>query len=469
MSDTVRFTCPGCGSELETPEGTVSNRCTYCNLVSLLGRPGRIVKQYYRPHIDAREASVIAERHLKNAGQPLFSSIDLRALYYVPLYRFRGLSLTCLSAIKPAVQTMNADPEIGQRAYELRAKNVDLTVPGASDTPFGMTSLGIRPQAVAAYAWQDSELPKEATIWPADRPPDEAQTQAFKTDATHATMVHSTKQFEFSDMVGERQLLIYFPLFVMAGMSAGDHLMVVLDGLSRRVIHTSNEPLPIPTGRINNRVTALRPERHQCPNCGADFAPSEQSLVYGCQNCDRVYLLEPVGYQQLSQPLVGEGSGDLYPFWRMSLAFDGQPPFDTVGGFSRILTADVPLLARRKRHLPFYVYVPAFAGADAEWQVQMAERMTRTQPLVEPARGIPVSVTAASLPPAESREFASFAWHWLRMSYLNLRGDRFEWKNARTGNSELVWLPLTDARLQRSVVRAQTRPKPRRKRNASLF
>jgi hypothetical protein len=126
-----------------------------------------------------------------------------------------------------------------------------------------------------------------------------------------------------------------------------------------------------------------------------------------------------------------------------------------VGSFSRLLTADIPLLDKRKRHLPFFVYVPAFAGADAEWHVHNAVRMTRTQPLVEPSRNLPLEAVAVSLLEAEGREFARFAWDWLRMGYLNLRSDAFAWKSAVAGRTELAWLPVSCDRLSRSVRRAE--------------
>jgi hypothetical protein len=230
---------------------------------------------------------------------------------------------------------------------------------------------------------------------------------------------------------------------------------VVLDGLSKRIIKATLERWEPPlAGASSDSVSELVPEPHRCPHCGADLPPSERSIVYACANCQRIWQLEPAGYAPLATPLVGEGAGDLYPFWRIQISFARHPGFETVGAFSRLLTADIPLLDKRKRHLPFFVYVPAFAGADADWHVLTAVRMTRTQPLVDPARKTPLEAAPVSLLETEGREFARFTWDWLRMGYLNLRSDVFAWKAATSGRCELAWLPITCDRLSRSVRRA---------------
>jgi DNA-directed RNA polymerase subunit RPC12/RpoP len=465
MIEVIRFRCPGCGSELETPEGTVSNRCSFCNLVSLLGRPGRIVKRYYQPTIDPREARFVAERHLKQEGRQLFSSIDMQELYYVPFYRFRGLSLTCMASMKTALSGVGFEPDLKTKNYELRARNLDVTVAAGSENPFGMTSLGVRPQTLPTYAYRDEDIPQEAQVLPADLSAAESQERAFRMNSANMTHAHGDKTCEFAEMVGEHQSLIYFPMYVLLGSVGNQALTVVVDGVSKRVVRETREQWFEPRrGKCAAGITELRPEPHHCPNCGADFEPSERSLAYHCKNCDRSWMLEPAGYKQLPPPMVGEGPGELYPFWRAPLVFDRHPGYDTVGKYCKLLTADIPLLDKRKRGLPFFVYVPAFAGADAEWQVQAAVRTTRTQPLLEPVSREPHAAPPVSLAESEGREFAGFAWDWLRMGYLNLRGPDFTFKAGSLGPSELVWLPLMDARLKRSVTRAQPEPRQVRRR-----
>jgi DNA-directed RNA polymerase subunit RPC12/RpoP len=456
MTETLRFRCPGCGSELEAPEGAISNRCSFCGLVSLLGRPGRIVKRYYPPRIDTREARFIADRHLKQEGRRLFSRVDRRQLYYIPFYRFRGLSLSCLCSHRPAPLLPGWEVERDTRTYELRARNIDLTIVACSDNPFGLTGLGVRPQAVTAYAYRDDELPEEALVLPADLPPRESQERAIRMDTANLSIAHGAKQLEFSEMVGEHQALLYFPIYVCTGRAGEAKFSLVIDGLSRRVIHEVagdwHEPVPGPPAL---GITDLRPEPHRCPNCAADFEPSEQSLAYVCTNCDRNYLLEPGGFRLISQPLVGGGPGTLYPFWRIPMVFTGGQRFDTVGSFTRVLTADIPLLDKRKRDLPFFVYVPAFSGADAEWHVRTAVRLTRTQPWVVPGKPAGMDPPPVSLPESEGLEFAAFAWNWLRVGYLNLRSDHFAYAAAEKGRATLIWLPLVDLRLERSVTHAR--------------
>jgi hypothetical protein len=255
-------------------------------------------------------------------------------------------------------------------------------------------------------------------------------------------------------MIGERQSLLYFPLYVLTGSSGDHHLTLVVDALSKRVVHSTSEPWQtISPSQPVSAVSELIPEPHQCPNCGSDFKASERSLVYPCNNCDRVYLLDESGYTQMQTPQFFDGPGTIYPFWRIPISFAKPRKATTVGEFTKLLTADIPLLAKDKRGEPFFIYVPAFAGADAEWHVQAAVRMMRTQPLLKPCKREFEDVPQVSLPMPESLEFAAFAWNWLRMSYAHLRGDDMSYDAAQKGNAELVWMPMTDARLKRSVGR----------------
>lgn len=456
MRQTIRFRCPGCGSDLQTPEGSVSHRCTYCGLTSLLGLPGRIIKQYYPSKIEGAEAKFLAEKHLKDSGQPLFTIIPVVHYLYVPFYRFRGLSLACLSARKQELSPESDLPVVAVRKFELRARNIDVTMLASSQDVAGLTDLGIRPQAVALHAYRDADVPVEATVMPADRAPRDALNAARKMDRANIERANADAAPEFSEIVGEHLALAYFPVYAVSGMTGEAEVTVFVDALARRVYgqRPSQWRVP-PLGAPSIEIIDLQPRPHRCPNCGADFAASERSLFYCCSNCARAYMLDATGYRQMLAPLVAAGDGPLYPFWRVAFEFDGRVPCRTVGDFARRLTAEIPLLDKRKTGELFYVYVPAFDGADAEFQVQAGLRFTRTQPLIEPSPRALEPFAPVALSASESSEFAGFVWNWLRMSYLSLRGDEHDFRSASAGTPELLWLPVQDMRLQRSVMRAQ--------------
>jgi DNA-directed RNA polymerase subunit RPC12/RpoP len=455
VSEVLRFRCPGCGSELETPEGTISNRCHYCGLVWILGRPGRIVKRYYVPRVDLYEARFVADHQVHAERRRPFGEVHLARLYYVPFYRFRGLSLSCLCKVKSEAVLSEVNLEVRVPTFELRARNLDLTVPGASKDAFGLGSLGIRPQALPTYAYRDREIPADAEVMPADVGPGDSEAAALQRNHANLVGTYPGVECPFSEMVGEGQALIYFPIYVISGTVGQRPLTVFVDGLSRRVYRQLEETWASPAhGAPAVGISDLQPEPHHGPHCGSDFEPSQRSLFYSCANCGRHYLLGAEGHQLYESLQIGAGPGRLYPFWRFAIGFEEPRSFRTVGEFARLLTADIPLLARDKADSPFYVYVPAFAGADAEWQVQTAVRTTRVQPQIVPGDEGLEGTPAVSLPPGEAAQFAAFAWNWLRMSYVNLRHDRFDFRKARCAAAELLWLPLVDERLERSVRRA---------------
>lgn len=454
MSERVRYHCPGCGSELETAEGTVSNLCSFCGLVSLLGRPGRLVKRRYAPACDAQEALVIAERQVKKDGLPLLSTSKVE-LHYAPFYRFRALALDCLSQVRASCSNWPAAAE--PRTYELRARLLDLTSPGCSNQPFDLSNLGVRPQAVTAWAFKEEDLKHAQFVWPVDLTPAEAEKAALRMNGANMALAHGGKAHEFSEVVGEHQTLIYFPVYQVTGRTSHPaiDLVIAIDGVSRRVLWLKKESWTVPwMHEAVNTEAHWTPQPHRCPVCGANLPASERSLFYICTNCSRAWLLEREGFGPVESTFVGEGEGDLYPFWRARLDFGKSPGYYSVGSFSKLLTADIPLLDKRKRELPFHVYVPAFAGADADGQVELATRATRTQPVVVPSRPIRRVSAEMSLTASEGLEFARFVWDWLRMSYTHLRSEDFAWKSGRTGSAQLVWLPLASERITRSVSRA---------------
>jgi len=93
----ARFNCPGCGSSLLTLEGAISLRCSFCGLVMRIGAPGRILKYYYESRLDSIALKIILEKHLKDNDRLAAIRIETSRLFYLPFYRFRGMSYSLIS------------------------------------------------------------------------------------------------------------------------------------------------------------------------------------------------------------------------------------------------------------------------------------------------------------------------------------------------------------------------------------
>jgi hypothetical protein len=119
---------------------------------------------------------------MKKEGWPQFPPATVASLHYLPFYRFRGLSLTCVSKRRVPSELL-PEPTGEMKTFELRARLLDVTIPGCATHPFGMSSLGVRPQAIPTWV-RDQEVP-ERRRFSVDRKAHESEQAALRmNDAT---------------------------------------------------------------------------------------------------------------------------------------------------------------------------------------------------------------------------------------------------------------------------------------------
>lgn len=152
-----------------------------------------------------------------------------------------------------------------------------------------------------------------------------------------------------------------------------------VDGLNKRVYHEIPDVFEYqPGGADKSRAEELNPVQHKCPNCGFDLPTSESSLFYHCENCQRSYLIENDDYVLTDMACAQYETGkQFHPFWQFEFEVENN---DTVGKFSRILTGEIPLIAKSKANNPFYIYVPAFRSANLSTLTSLGIRLCRVQP-----------------------------------------------------------------------------------------
>jgi hypothetical protein len=214
-----------------------------------------------------------------------------------------------------------------------------------------------------------------------------------------------------------------------------------IDGLTKDVYHEVFGLAEYKSrGADVSRAAELNPVQHKCPNCGFDLPVSESSLHYHCANCDRSYMLGADKYNLTEfhgAPL--ENGGYYHPFWRFDFAA-GET--ETVGEFSKILTGEIPLVARSKTNNRFYLYVPAFQSADLGQLTSLGARLCRMQPeLTFSGQSRPAAADMV-LPESEGLQLARFYWNLLRSRYMYLCGKKYDFEKCRIANGELIWLGL---------------------------
>lgn len=455
------FNCPGCGSPLEILEGTISLRCPYCGLILRVGSPGRVLKYFYDTSLDDFAARFVAEGYLKKNGLSLkFRKVNSQ-LYHLPFYRFRGMSYALFSeAVSGEDQYPDYSTSSKKRVFQQKCRPYDLTIPAFGDVSFGLESLGIRPQVVPLAVFSKESFPEKSLAVDITVAPEQAEENAMRLFFYNLGWASMNKEYLCSEMIGEGLAVIYYPVWAYSIDQENEESTLFIDGLNKRVYHRIPCMLEYhASGSDRSRASALNPVQHKCPNCGFDLPVSESSLFYHCSNCGRSYLIKEEGYFKTEMKSAIHERGEHYhPFWRF--AFSLSDGTDTVSGFSRILTGEIPLIAKSKAENPFYLYVPAFKAANLGALTNLGVGLCRVQPELEVERGLFSPTAEMVLPETEAKELARFYWNVMRCRYQYLNSSGYEFKSCKTSPGELIWL---------SFARPHYDSRPGRVKKASVY
>ncbi len=446
MSDySAQFNCPGCGSPLETLEGTISLQCSFCGLNMRIGSPGRILKYYYDPKLEGFAVKFSVEKHLKEKGLSLKYEEISRQLYFVPFYRFRGMSYTLFC--EKTVESSGDDPEysipIVKRELQRKSGHFDLTIPAYSNEAFGLDSLGIRPEVVPLTALYNDNFPEDSFKIDIKLSPEDAKQSAMMMFFSNIGFASLNKEVMSSEMIGEGLSVIYYPVWAFAMRQTDFETTLFVDGLNKRVYHEIPGEIELQsTGVDLSRAAELNAVQHKCPNCGFDLPVSESSLFYYCENCFRSYMIIDDDYAktELAQAKYEEGAYN-HPFWRFP--FTAGDDINTVSKFAKKLTGEIPLIARNKAENKFFLYVPGFKSMNLDSLTNVGIRICCVQPILD-IKNEPISVECDMvLPESEALELARHYWNLIRLKYRHLEKPEYEFDLCKTGKGEIIWLTLS--------------------------
>jgi hypothetical protein len=168
---------------------------------------------------------------------------------------------------------------------------------------------------------------------------------------------------------------------------------------------------------------------------------SENSLAYYCKNCSRSYLVDEDNYKYIvTQNAIFEQSKYHFPYWQFP--FSTGKGLRTVGEFARILTGEIPLIAKNKASNLFYLYIPAFKLPDLEILTSKSIRICRTQPLLEISNDEITPAAEMILPESEARQLAKYYWILMRSKYKFLLDKIYDFRDENIGAGEIIWLSM---------------------------
>ncbi len=452
------FNCPGCGSPLEIQEGTISLSCSYCELIMRVGSPGRILKYFYKSDLDDFAVKFAAERYLKKKGFPLkFEKLESKQ-FHLPFYRFRGMSYALLSE-KMAGKDGHSEEQLmplRKKVFHQKCRHFDLTIPGFNNKSFGLDSLGIRPGVMPLVAYHKEIFPQGSIQVDIDVSPEEAKEKAMAMFFFNLGFAAANKECISSEMIGEGLSVIFYPVWAYSIQQNNMSSTMFIDGLNKRVYHEIPGTFEYRTSGLDqSRAEEMNPVQHKCPNCGFDLPTSESSLFYYCANCSRSYMIKDDGYSLTDMVCGAYEAGEYHhPFWRFGFSAGGD--IDTVGKFSKILTGEIPLIAKSKRDNPYYIYVPAFKSTNLSTLTSVGIRLCRVQPEIEVQRKNFSRAAEMVLPESEAIELVRFYWEVIRSKYQYLSGSEFDFNSRRLGQGEIIWLSLSRSYGQSKKSRTKT-------------
>jgi len=328
--------------------------------------------------------------------------------------------------------------------FHTKCRYFDLTIPAFDKKIFGLDSLGIRPEVMPLTVYHKEIFPPESIMVDLTLSPEEAGQKAMMMFFFGVGVAAINREYLSSEMIGEGLSVIYYPVWAFSVESDGLVSTLFIDGLAKRVYNEIFDTFGYTAGGVDrSRAVELNPVQHKCPNCDFDLPVSESSLHYHCDNCGRSYMIGDDSYFQVEDDCASYENGTRYhPFWRFRFA-TGE--IDTVGKFSKILTGEIPLIARSKANNSFYIYVPAFRSIDLNSLTTLGEMFCRIQPEMTFERKSQSPAADMILPESEGKELARFYWNLLRSKYHFLAGKDYDFNACRISEGELVWLGLANS------------------------
>ncbi len=319
----------------------------------------KIAKMQVRFHLD---------RFLREEGRPLTPpELEISGVYH-PYWKIASLMLRVRNRLdtRLTVSEYGAITECEEKE-EMR-QDVSLTphVVTVSASPaleLFPYSLGLRTEYIKLLPRSGAASDEDFSFNPADTTAIQAYAQAEKVVQKLSDSSNLTNKRNLSKLYGLRAVLIYFPYQLAMFRESGKAVVLLVDGVSGRVVGDSNATENRIPESSQQQFGALGIEYHRCTNCGEDL-PATNSILYKCKNCGSITTLEkhPSFTQAISSTAQDcAGRDTLLPFWSLELSTQRSEIAVRSSGSS---------LEHRS------IVVPAFQVANFEAMYRLTTRMT---------------------------------------------------------------------------------------------
>jgi DNA-directed RNA polymerase subunit RPC12/RpoP len=465
--------CPQCGGDIDFLEEAQVIQCQFCgSSLLVVGREG--ILRYVLPaqvH-DAQAAAARALEALKSAGKSPPQTLQT-FLFHAPFWRMRGTVYRWIFGLKPMKVEIEAGvPPPMERLKVLLTRVLDHTIPGYAGLEIGLTTLGVRAQALRLRPFGREDLEKRDSFLPLEISSEQVQAEADRFSNLFFEAGELAPEVILHRLVGKSFSVIYFPLWYIEYRNGGGQKSLLLDGVGGSIIG----PLPDGSGiqeklkgeesRKSFEFREIRFLPFRCPNCGWGFPFRPLSVLHFCSNCRRLFRESRGEWAENGYSVIPPPGGQSWekllwvPFWRCRTVLESNGEhMESMAGlyqFAPPLRVVKPEEAQR----PIYFYIPAVKFRSPQVLHTLASRLTYIQPEIRPGSfpdGSHPVTAGGSLPDVDALEMGPVilgalipqasqkARSWLKGCQIDLRepqilyfpfvqADLF-WKELSTGIS----------------------------------
>jgi hypothetical protein len=467
----IRIRCPQCGGDIGFLEESHAIRCEFCGTSLIVaGRDGTL--RYVLPNrLEAQiEAEAMALEHLRSLGR-IFAEPKETFLFYAPFWRLQGQAYRWVFGAKPMkLETEEGVPPPMEKMKVLLTRILDHTIPGYSDLDLGISSLGIRSQAIQLQPFNQEHEKRKNSFLSLSVPLLRAREEAEGAANIFFEGEDLVSEVILQSLVGRVFSVVYFPIWLADCQHSRGRESVLIDGLGKRVLCTTLQGAAILSALKDDgkedqaEFGQLRFLPLLCPNCGWAFSFQPFNILHFCTTCRRLWKVQggdlvEADYQVVSSPRGGLKETAWVPFWRCRGVLESEGiRFTTMADFYRLAPPQRVVDQQKESRRPIYFYIPAVKFRNPQVLHTLGSRLTFLQPdlQTEPfPDGSNPPAAGGSLPDRDARELGSMilgsmvpqgnrkARAWLKNCKINLedpqifffpfsRADLF-WKELNTG------------------------------------
>jgi len=404
--------CPQCGGTIDFLEEAQVIRCQFCNSSLLVaGREG-VLRYVLAPRLsDPQKAQLKAMEYMLGVKKRS-PRAGRTFLFYAPFWRMQGtvfrwvfgsklmknplrrLGISISISFEPRDEeaTVSTPPPMERRKV-LLSRVLDHTIPGYGGLELGLSTIGIRAQALRLQTFSREHLEMRESFLPLEVSLEKAQADAKRFSNLFFEDKELIPEVTLQRIVGLRFSVIYFPLWYVDCSHEGGRGILLLDAVGQSPVQTIPDGDPILSKLRGNdtrksfQFSELRFLPFRCPNCGWAFPFRPLSILHFCPTCRHLFREKEGEWAELAYSVIPSREDPppknplWVPFWRCRTRLESSGErMETMADLHRLAPSPRVVDPNRESRRPIYFYIPAVKFRNPQTIHNLGSRLTFVQP-----------------------------------------------------------------------------------------